>query len=50
MKNFFVSHDISTKFTHYVFGIVTNRLTKCGANRTTTSYNYHRNDRFEINI
>jgi len=33
--DFFVSLDISTKFTHYVFGIVSNRLINFGKNRTT---------------
>jgi len=50
MKNFFVSQNISTKYTHCVFDYVLNRLAKLGVNRTNTSYSCHRIDRFKINI
>jgi len=49
MKNFFLSLDILTKLTDYVFGIVSNSLTKFGVNRNTISFSCHINDRFEIN-
>jgi len=46
----FVSQDISTKYTHCLVGIVSNKLSKFGVNLTTISYSCHRNDRLEISI